>query len=350
MPETETRERFLIPSSGVYQHHHPQLISTVSASHHEPEQQHIAKSAVGLKTETTTSPQDLVHSSSDNSATGATTKSSRYRSSSIESENLTSSVVMGRYRSGSMGSESSHRTPELASAPSSLKQQSHGDGSRSPGALYVGTDDNISFNQRMGNCIFICGFNMQCLRAEFNISALGGCPTFRDYSEVGTYAQSLHSQNGEPEYTQVQSRRPEPLPDAVQGRVIEVEHVIWSRHVRQRFRFLSHLPLGTAVSFVEINLGNVLSQQTKKALPRSFIVAAIRVIVVVVLRNVQTTRHAEKKKKEWKVIWHKYRWLTELFNPKQSMSPVMHLVLSFVLRDVLQRVTVKPFNSHHRYL
>jgi hypothetical protein len=70
-------------------------------------------------------------------------------------------VVMGRYRSGSMGSESSHRTPELASAPSSLKQQSHGDGSWSPGALYVGTDDNISFNQRMGNCIFICGFNMQ---------------------------------------------------------------------------------------------------------------------------------------------------------------------------------------------
>ena len=54
-----------------------------------------------------------------------------------------------------------------------------------------------------------------------------------------------------------------PLPDEVFGPVIEIESCHLTAEVRNRKRFLSHLPLFTDIKFIEIDLDRIISRQTK---------------------------------------------------------------------------------------
>jgi hypothetical protein len=56
-----------------------------------------------------------------------------------------------------------------------------------------------------------------------------------------------------------------PLPDRIEGTVVDVERVHLTPDVRERLRFLSHLSLYSDIVFVELNLGHVLSNETKKS-------------------------------------------------------------------------------------
>ncbi|KAL7566925.1 hypothetical protein ACA910_008648 [Epithemia clementina (nom. ined.)] len=255
--ETEIRERFLNPTSGVYQPHHPNLILTTQIprfeNFHNDNTEH-------------TSSEDIETPSSPHSTTQKSTTTAKGRTLSVGSENSHSAGM--RYRSSSVGSDNSYMTPDHVVAPASPKQRRSDDRSWTPGSLYLGFEENVFFQSEDGQLCFLCGFNLQCLRAEFSTNLPGQIPTFGEHPESGTQSEFSSSQVHNQQ--QLAPRRSEPLPDSVQGNVIEVEHVILTRQVRQRMRFLSHLPLGTPVSFVEIGLGNVLSHQTKKAFAKEF--------------------------------------------------------------------------------
>jgi hypothetical protein len=92
---------------------------------------------------------------------------------------------------------------------------------------------------------------MNCLRSEFSVS--------RPDEEL--VQQKLR---------QGRRRKLQPLPDTVTGKVLDVERVHLTPDLRQRYRFLSHLPVYSDICFVEISLGNVLSKETKKVFRKEF--------------------------------------------------------------------------------
>ena len=61
-----------------------------------------------------------------------------------------------------------------------------------------------------------------------------------------------------------------PLPDLLSGRIVELERVLLTQDTRQRFRFLSHLPVDSEILFVELNLGHLLSKDTRKQFQKEF--------------------------------------------------------------------------------
>ena len=249
--EREIKERFAGISSGVYQQHHPGLI--FSAGTTEPVEVVTDNTAAMVSPG---SPRTISEHSN-------TQESTRCRSSSVSSEYLESGGVPSiRNRSASFESETSCMTPKSTSSPVSPKQRPVEEASLTRGTLYLGSDENMFFQSEDGQLCFLCGFNIQCLRAEFSSSVPSEGTTSSMNESMSSPQQHDKSQR--------QSRRLEPLPDAVQGRVLEVEHVVLTHQLRQRLRFLSHLPIGTPVSFVEITLGNVLSNQTKKSFTKEF--------------------------------------------------------------------------------
>jgi hypothetical protein len=61
-----------------------------------------------------------------------------------------------------------------------------------------------------------------------------------------------------------------PLPDFIEGSILEIEHIHLTPDKRERLRFLSHLPLYTDISFVELNISKLLSSATKKKFAKDF--------------------------------------------------------------------------------
>ena len=134
------------------------------------------------------------------------------------------------------------------------------------GSMYLDEDDEyVLYQAEDGSLCFLSGFNMNCLRTEFSTAAP---QVFDERATVTSLPSSLDQDEQNLQANQA-TRRP-PLPDVVEGRVLAVERVHLTADLRQRRRFLSHLPLYSDLCFVEISMGHILSNRTKKAFKNEF--------------------------------------------------------------------------------
>lgn len=161
---------------------------------------------------------------------------------------------LGRTRSISIGSDS--RGEEEGSLASSgrprgdsiVSHDSSKQGKRVkpniPSSMYLGPEESVFYQSEDGRLCFLCGFDMQCLRTE--------------------YSTQVPNEEG------LKRKKTAPLPDFIEGRILEIEHVNLTPETRDRLRFLSHLPLYTDVTFVELDIGGLLSPSTKKRFAKDF--------------------------------------------------------------------------------
>lgn len=110
--------------------------------------------------------------------------------------------------------------------------------------MYLDKDSTQFYQSSDGQLCFLSRFNMSCLLSEFTAHV----PEIYDRNEV--YPSEL--------------RRLRPLPDVIQGVVLENENIHLTPDVRKRMPFLSHLPVYTDIHFVELDLNNILSAETKQ--------------------------------------------------------------------------------------
>ena len=104
---------------------------------------------------------------------------------------------------------------------------------------------------------------MNCLRTEF---ATGLAAT----AALDSSMENLSLADAQNQKQPQSLARRLPLPDLIEGRVLSIERVHLTADLRQRRRFLSHLPLYTDLCFVEINLNPWLSPRTKKVFHKEF--------------------------------------------------------------------------------
>lgn len=121
-------------------------------------------------------------------------------------------------------------------------------------------EDYMFYQADDGSLNFLSAFNIKCLRAEFSAGAPNAVSAMRNLSIDGSEAET-------PDEQPIVKA---PLPDFVEGRIIETDRVQLTSEVRERLRFLSHLPLYTEIAFVEISMGHLLSNSTKKLFKREF--------------------------------------------------------------------------------
>lgn len=114
-----------------------------------------------------------------------------------------------------------------------------------PGSMYLDEEATQFYQAADGQLCFLSKFNMQCLSAEFSIH-----PPKEELS-------------GE-HITTLQRRKHQPLPDELDGSIIEIQHIHLTPEMRKRIPFLSHLPLYTDAAFVELDLDRILSEKTKQ--------------------------------------------------------------------------------------
>lgn len=264
--EVDCSQRFREPSSGVYQRHHPALMANVESERvmHSP----------SLKEGTTSShvesPQpkslerqdDMIFSMDPN---GFTESSTNPRLVEQQMAHLT--VGTARNRSASLESEQSYHSSTSVHDNEGQGVNQCSDGKRkhsrrkankswTPGSMYLGSDESLFYQADDGQLCFLCGFNVQCLRAEFSASPPSISP--------------IEPLSGAGSKQQTNSRRVEPLPDVINGRVVESERMVVTKQLRQRMRFLSHMPIGSTVTMVEIGLGGLLSNATKRQFAKEF--------------------------------------------------------------------------------
>jgi hypothetical protein len=104
------------------------------------------------------------------------------------------------------------------------------------GSLYLDELTTFQLYQAAdGQLVFLNGFNMTCLLSDFSRSR-------PDQSDAMPY----------------------PLPDSIEGRILEVERKNLTPELRKRLPFLSHLPLLADIVFVELDLNHILTDQTKQ--------------------------------------------------------------------------------------
>lgn len=115
------------------------------------------------------------------------------------------------------------------------------------GSMYLDTENTVHLYQADdGQLVFLNGFNMTCLLSDFSKSP--SCCT-EDQAKMNNNS----SLNPLP-----------PLPDFIEGRVLEKELVHLTSETRKRMPFLNHIPLYTDILFVELDLNHLLSEATKQ--------------------------------------------------------------------------------------
>jgi hypothetical protein len=127
--------------------------------------------------------------------------------------------------------------------PSSPKQRSQSELKAIPATMFLDDDDSAFYQIEDGSLCFLSGFNMNCLRTEFS----PGVPDERCLSRPPLQG---HDHNVMP------------LPDTIEGKVVEIERMHLTPDTRSRLRFLSHLPIYSDFCLVEIELGGILSRET----------------------------------------------------------------------------------------
>lgn len=130
------------------------------------------------------------------------------------------------------------------------------------GSAYAHDDEYSFYQANDGSLCFLSAFNMNCLQHEY-------AATVNDASH---HHQISTADDGTSPTTPRRCHNARlALPDALEGKVLEVERVHMTADARQRRRFLSHIPLYSDICFVEISLSHVLSSQTKKAFKNEFL-------------------------------------------------------------------------------
>eukprot|EP00536_Pseudo-nitzschia_multiseries_P018144 jgi/Psemu1/54304/gm1.54304_g len=169
------------------------------------------------------------------------------------SEHGDSSIPGQRYRGDSI---CSYKSVDTASTPCSNHEMGRDDAANQKrssrrhsrkklhGSMYLDTENAVHLYQAEdGQLVFLNGFNMTCLLSDFS----KGPPS----------TDSSPDANNHP-------RPAAPLPDVIEGRVLEKEHVHLTSETRKRMPFLNHIPLYTDIVFVELDLNHLLSEGTRR--------------------------------------------------------------------------------------
>jgi hypothetical protein len=129
-------------------------------------------------------------------------------------------------------------------------------------------EEHVFYQADDGRMCFLSPFNVKCLQREFSTHP----PAAPEPDSGMTSAKDGDGILPPPHHQAARSGsvRSCPLPDAVEGAVLDVERVVLTPDVRQRLRFLSHLPLLAEVQLVEIDLGGVLSRETRSEHGKEF--------------------------------------------------------------------------------
>ncbi|VEU40460.1 unnamed protein product [Pseudo-nitzschia multistriata] len=126
------------------------------------------------------------------------------------------------------------------------------------GSMYLDTENAVHLYQAEdGQLVFLNGFNMTCLLSDFS----KGPP-----ASPGSPPQPPVRPDGgtPPDHHAPRSTAAGPLPDVVEGKVLEKELVHVTHDTRKRMPFLNHVPLYTDVVFVELDLNHLLSGATRR--------------------------------------------------------------------------------------
>jgi hypothetical protein len=174
------------------------------------------------------------------------------------SQEAEGSEGIGRFRGESMGSEGDRlgrpkRGYSIDSADSYERRHSRRPPRQLPhlqGSMYLEEGATQFYQASDGQICFLSNFNVQCLAAEFSINA----------PEEPT-GDTL---------TALQRRKLQPLPDEIDGNVVEIQHVHLTPEMRKRIPCLSHLPVYTDAIFVELDLNRILSEETKQKFKGEF--------------------------------------------------------------------------------
>jgi hypothetical protein len=115
------------------------------------------------------------------------------------------------------------------------------------GSMYVhdDADTHLLYQADDGQLVFLNGFNMTCLLS--------------DYARTRPDAASTDSDTSKP-----------PLPDFIEGVVLEVENLQLTPELRKRMPFLSHIPSYTDILLVELDLFHILSESTRRKFKAEF--------------------------------------------------------------------------------
>jgi hypothetical protein len=104
-----------------------------------------------------------------------------------------------------------------------------------PGSMYLEDNDAVHFYQADdGQLVFLNGFNMACLSLDFSKSR------------------------------PIEGLKKPPLPDFVSGQILEIQNIYLTADIRKKSPFLQHLPLYSEISLVELDLGSIMSKESKK--------------------------------------------------------------------------------------
>ncbi|CAB9509876.1 RING finger protein 10 [Seminavis robusta] len=195
----------------------------------------------------------------------------RRRSESIGSE----STAPRRYRGDSIGSYASvdtschsQTTAEDAvplSPTGALQQPAKQTGKRNnkprkkqefpKASMFLDDEGSTHFYQSEdGQLCFLSRFNMSCLLADFSPKVPNDGVVVDDVASMNFW----------------QRRRLLPLPDTIEGEILEIENIHLTPEVRKRMPFLAHLPLYADIQFVELELHSLLSNDTKRKFKADF--------------------------------------------------------------------------------
>lgn len=178
-----------------------------------------------------------------------------------------------RYRGDSVGS---YKSVDSTATPSSTHHDGEGDtnvakgtspssGKRNSrtkprkklhGSMYLDSSNSVHLYQAEdGQLVFLNGFNMTCLLSDFS----KGPPSDENSSDFIAKSNDETLAQGN-----IMQNRAGPLPDFLEGRVLEKTNVHLTTEIRKRMPFLNHIPLYTDIVFVELDLNHILSEGTKR--------------------------------------------------------------------------------------
>ena len=187
--------------------------------------------------------------------------------------------TIGRLRAISVGSETDGSARAAVARPgrsgSIDSRDSYGSNSERkrrpllvlPASVYNEEGSYQMYQAEDGQLCFLSKFNMNCLMTEFSTFK----PKDNNDNEKndGAAPATATLQEGDDDVvgiekaTQTQRKRM-PLPDYVEGNVVEIEPIHLTDELRRRMPFLAHLPIHTDISFVELDLSRILGDETKR--------------------------------------------------------------------------------------
>ena len=130
------------------------------------------------------------------------------------------------------------------------------------GSMYLDTSSAVHLYQAEdGQLVFLNGFNMTCLLSDFSKG-----PPSTESSPTSNEKEGQQDKRRGKNH----SVKAGPLPDFLEGRILEKENVHLTSELRKRMPFLSHIPLFTDIVFVELDLYNILSEETRRKFKTEF--------------------------------------------------------------------------------